>query len=383
MGSSSVPNLPLATLIFFLLGISPLAAGSPDLTNMGILLGHNRDTIKFIDNCISNLPQTREGEKAEIFTREMRELYLKALDHDYYAQIWYLQGDYSRSYRDVRKSQLALVEIHRRILVNYIDDSWVLLEITAPLVVRTRDRGARHLLRLGYRDLESSRLFFNRGFNIRRELFSNKIQHYQDGIKRIRRARRYALLALIEARLPHSEKPQFQVVTLDDVKNKREERLFKPSDYERVLNMLVNLMGRRLVPRTITRRLPRDISMIGESREVHLDLLEVHQDNYNRLVADRTSAWGELVSKIKVSQFNLKRVLPKRNSKNRYYIPREDSGPDKKAEQSKKSPSEPTKKPAGQPTDKPKAESKTKPALQPSPAPSGKQPVKPAKKSNP
>lgn len=315
-------------------------AGSPDLTNMGILLGYNRDTIKFIDNCISNLPQPREGGKAEVFTREMRELYLKALDHDYYAQIWYLQGNYSRSYRDVRKSQEALVEIHRRMLVHYIDDSWVLLEITAPLVVRTRDRGARHLLRLGYRDLESSRLFFNRGFNIRRELYSNKLQHYQDGIKRIRRARRYALLALIEARLPHSEKPQFQVVTLDDVKNKKEERLFKSSDYERVLNMLVNLMGRHMVPREVTKQLPRDISMIGESREVHLDLLEVHQDNYNRLVADRTSAWNELISKIKVSQFNMKRVLPKRNSKNRYFIPRGESGPEKMREEPRKPVSE-------------------------------------------
>ena len=305
----------------------PVPAVSPDLTNMGHMLNFNKSAIKFIDICISNLAGAED--KKKIFPGEMKEEYKKAIGYDFYAQLWYLQRNYSRSYIQSRKSQKILQTIYRKILLNYIDETWALLEEAAPMIVRTQDKSARHLLKLSYRDLESSKLFFQRGFNIKPTLHTNQIQQYRSGIKRIRRSRRYAILSLIEAKLPHSEKPQFQVITLDDVKNKKAGLEIKQSDYIRVRNYLINLMGRNLLPRSLEKRMPREASIIKEPKIIKLKLLEIHQDNYGRLLSTRISIWQILVSGLETKSFHAKKALPKRNSQNRFKIKRENSGPDK------------------------------------------------------
>ena len=304
-----------------------LHAEAPDLTNMGRLLVSNKNSIQFLDNAISNLARPEDVAARTDFSKRMVDLYRAAIQHDFYAQLWYLQGNYSNTYRELKESQNQLQQAYRQILVNYIDETWVLLEESAPLVVRTKDHGARHLLRLGYRDLESARLFFQRGYNIKPTLHQNQILSYEEGIKRIRRARRYAILSLIEAKLPLSEKPKYRVVTLDDVRKKKEGTLFSQSDYERVLNTLANLMGRRLLPRFVRKPLPRENSLASESRMIQLELLGIHQDNYNRLLSDRRSTWQEIVTKLDVREFNRDKVLPARDTKNRYFIPRSDSAP--------------------------------------------------------
>ncbi len=323
----SIPTSSLKIALAVLLLPTALFAEAPDLTNMGRLLVSNKNSIQFLDNAISNLARPEDTTVRTEFPAQMQELYRKAIQHDFYAQLWYLQGNYSNTYRELKESQHQLSEAYRRILVNYIDETWVLLEESAPLVVRTRDHGARHLLRLGYRDLESARLFFQRGYNIKPTLHQNQILEYEEGIKRIRRGRRYAILSLVEAKLPHSEKPKYRVVTLDDVRRKKEDALFSQSDYERVLNVLVNLMGRRLLPRFVRKPLPRENSIGGEGRTIQLELLEIHQDNYNRLLSDRRSTWRELVGKLDTRDFNRDKVLPNRDSKNRYFVPRSDSAP--------------------------------------------------------
>ncbi len=300
---------------------------SPDLTNMGRLLKVNRAGIKFMDECISNLPEKDGTGGQNLFREEMKKAYADAIQDDFHAQLWYLQRNYSRTYRDLKSSQNKLQNVYRRVLINYIDETWIMLEEAAPLIVRTRDRAARHLLKLGYRDLESAKLFYTRGYNITPSQHTNQIQHYRDGIKRIRRARRYAIRALIEAKLPFSEKPQFRVVTLDDVKAKKQGTLFKESHYINVRNLLVNLMGRRLLPRDVQKDLPREVSLEGRARKVKLDLVEVHQDNYGRLISERRSVWREIVKNLNVSGFHGQKTLPKRNSGNRYFVPREKSGP--------------------------------------------------------
>lgn len=319
----------LLLVLVFALATSPavLRAEAPDLTNMGRLLEFNRTAIEFLDNAISNLPDPKSEDTKSDFPDRMRKLYDTAIQHDFYGQLWYLQGNYSNTYRELKKSENALQEAYRRILINYIDETWILLEEAAPLVVRTRDHGARHLLRLGYRDLESSRMFFQRGYNIKPTLHQNQISQYREGIKRIRRGRRYAILSLIEAKLPDAEKSKFQVVTLDDMRRKREGTQFTQTDYERVLNLLVNLMGRRLLPRLVRKPLPHENSLAGQPRVVQLELLEVHQDNYNRLLSNRRSVWREIVSKLDVKKFNEDKVLPRRDGSNRYFVPREKSGP--------------------------------------------------------
>ena len=316
-----------------------LRAESPDLTNMGILLELNKSDIQSLDNSISNLPSAKDpNDQSTRFRAELIKEYGLAIQHDFFAQLWYLQGKYSRTYFSLRKSRGYLSNAYRRVLVNYIDDTWALLEEVAPVIVRTRDKEARHLLRLGYRDLESTRLFHQRGYNIKPTLLTNQIGQYREGIKRVRRARRYALLAIVEAKLPRSEKPQYQVVTLDDVKNKRAGRYFKQKEYDKTRNRLINLMGRKLIPRGISRGLAREVSLAGQPRTVKLLLLEIHQDNYDRLVTERFSVWRKIVSDLTASGIVTSKSLPKRRPDNRNKISRENSGPDKPTKSPPKTP---------------------------------------------
>ena len=310
-------------VVLFSLIFGAVRAQSPDLTNMGILLGYNKADILYLDNAVSNLS---EGDSPTSnparFKKSIIDDYRNSIQQDFFAQLWYLQGRYGRTFRSLRKSRNILQQTYRRILVNYIDDTWALLEEIAPIVVRARDKHSRHLLRLGYRDLESSRLFYQRGHNIKPTLHTNQINQYKDGLKRIRRARRYALLALIEAKLPHSEKPQFRQVSLDDVKNKKEGRYFKQGDFERVLNLLVNLMGRKLIPRRVKRKLLRETALSGKPRDVEIILLEIHQDNYNRLITERRAVWRKLVDDLSAKGVIPYKKLPERNSNNRNTVPR-------------------------------------------------------------
>ena len=325
-------HLVLISLVLISIVISgnPARAESPDLTNMGRVLKYNKEAIEFIDICISNLDRPKDPEAAkfaDVFNKNIEDDYNRAIQRDFQAQVWYLQRNYSRTYKDAKKSQNILQDIYRRILENYIDGTWAMLEEAAPLIVKTRDRDARHLLKLGYRDLESSRLFYRRGHNINPYLHTNQMLQYREGIKRIRRARRYALLALIEAKLPRSEKPQFQVVTLDDVRSKKKGEYFTQSSYTRVLNYLINLMGRKLLQREITREVPQEKSLINKAQVFQFQILEIHQDNYGRLQADRKSVWQKLITELDPQVVTRKESLPNRNSENRNEVNRNNSDP--------------------------------------------------------
>ncbi len=293
-----------ATFLLFgvLILVRPLPAIAPDLTNMGRLLEFNRASIVFLDTCVSNLAQP-QGQDANVFREDIEKQFEAALKKDFNAHIWYLQANYSRTYLSLVDSQNMIQDLYRRLLENYIDETWILLEESAPLIVRTRDRDARHLLKLGYRDLETARLFHQRGYNIRPTLHTNQVQWYTEGIKRIRRARRFGVLALIEAKLPPADKDKYRIQDLNDYRRLEEEGdLFRQEDFVRLANRLTNLIGRQL--------LPQSIGAERGGKKVNLILLEMHQDNYNRLISDRRSVWQRIMSTMKSNEDFTQKVLP-------------------------------------------------------------------------
>ncbi|MBX7057333.1 MAG: hypothetical protein K1X75_04660 [Leptospirales bacterium] len=306
----------LLVLLLTLPGVA-LLAQSPDLTNMGVLLEQNRGDIRFFDIALSNMSDKNPDGSPNSLRAELIEQYRAALTHDFYANLWYLQGQYGRTHRELKESQNQLQQAYRKILERYLETTWALLEESAPLIVRSRDQSARALLRLGFRDLETTRLFHVRGSNIHPRLHTNQIQYYREGLKRIRRARRFALLALVEAKLPREERPQYQLVTYDDVRNPEPGE--QDNDFQRVLKLLINMTGRRLIPDAITTR--------NLAQPAELKLLEIHQDNYNRLISDRRSIWMEESAKLNTDSFYEAYSLPRRNSQNKDEVPRAESDP--------------------------------------------------------
>ncbi|MCS6972802.1 MAG: hypothetical protein NZL89_07230, partial [Leptospiraceae bacterium] len=208
--------------------ITPLAAVSPDQTFVEKILRENRYFIEFSNVSVSNFGSP-ENEKA----------LKQANQHNFNAHLYYLESNYVDAFREIRLSQEILRDLLYDILhKRYIEDSRALLDLNAPIIIQSKDRKASHFLQLGYRDVEVARQFRDMGYNYNRFLFSNKIRYYIDGIKRARRAKRFAFLALIESKTPMEDKEDYQTQTWDDVRNKDEQE--KIRDYERVKNNLIN-----------------------------------------------------------------------------------------------------------------------------------------------
>lgn len=296
----------------------PLFAVSPDYSNMGQVLAQNRMYLLFMDTCVVNLRGPSAQEDPKGMRAQFEGYYKAAIEHDFYANLWYLQGNYGKTYSELRLSQNALQDLYRRILENYIDETVILLEASAPIIVLTRDQSAKKLLELGFRDLESTRQIYLRGANTNPKMFLNQIMTYQDGILRARRGRRFAILALLEAKVPVPEKSKYQVVTLDDVKNMMEEGE-KQTKYVEILNLLVNMTGRNLVPKVIAS------DVLGKM--ISLNTLEVHQDNYGRMYSDRRSVFQLITVTLRSDEFHKSDSMPRRNTDNRNEVPASDSDP--------------------------------------------------------
>ncbi len=225
----------ILTLGVVLLGFSfQLSAISPDQTNMGHALRDNRYFIEFINISVSNFGTEKNVKQ-----------FKEAVQHNFNANLWYLQSDYTRAYLEIRRSQELLRDLYVDLLQNrYLEDARVLLDISAPQIIQAKDKHAEHMLRLGYRDIEAARIYQMKGYNYNKLLYSNKIRYYIDGIKRARRAKRFAFLALIESKTPYEDKKEYQRQTLDDYLQGAEKE--DTSDYERVLNTMTNMLNRRL-----------------------------------------------------------------------------------------------------------------------------------------
>ncbi len=305
-------------LCFFCAAAGALPAVSPDYSNMGQVLTDNRTALMFMDTCVVNLRGKPPAEDKAGMRAEFEGLYAKAVKHDFFANIWFIQGNYAKAYGEIRLSQSSLQELYRKVLENYIDETYVLLEASAPLIVLTRDQAAKKLLELGYRDLDNTRKFHMRGNNINPRLFANMISYYTDGIQRIRRARRFAILALLEAKIPTAEKSKYQIVTLDDVRNIMSEEE-KQSRFVEILNLLYNMTGRNLVPKVI--------ASDSRGKMIELNILEVHQDNYARMYSERRSVFERMWTEIRMQEFHAQDSIPKRNTDNRDTVPASDSDP--------------------------------------------------------
>ncbi|PKL32680.1 MAG: hypothetical protein CVV45_11445, partial [Spirochaetae bacterium HGW-Spirochaetae-10] len=195
----------------------------------------------------------------------------------------------------------------------------VLLESSAPGIVRSEDPVAGHYMKLGFRDLEAARILYRQGVRHARETPTLAIRAYSDGLRRIRRARRYGLLALVESRTPMTEKDRFRTVSLDDLRENPDDEKDTRSHFQIVQDRLINLISRRI--------LEASVQSASRGYPIQLDLLELHEDNYGRLLGDREAQLDRIYDELDVSSFHKEESLPKRNTLNRFEIPASDSDP--------------------------------------------------------
>ena len=103
MGDLRTHILPV--LGFLLAALAPnalFAQEAPNMTNMGVLLERHRGDLLYFDNCVSNLPLLTAAGDENDFRAEMIGLYRESLQHDFHAQLWYLQGDYGATRKELK-----------------------------------------------------------------------------------------------------------------------------------------------------------------------------------------------------------------------------------------------------------------------------------------
>lgn len=315
-----------------------LWAVSPDQINLGILIGENKTNLKFINICVSNLapildedtagtsnknpPNNTKAEAGAAVTPDVpgkEELYKKlgvlpsyaslkkANQSDFNGNMLYFQSNYSLSFKNLRAAQEEMKNLYQSTHEQYLQNSRVLLEYASPLIVRSNDKIAQHLLRLGFRDLKSSEDHFTIAYNSSPYQFRYKLLLHGEGIKIARRARKFALLAMIASKTPTEDKPEYQFVNLDDIRAAVEKE--NTSDYEKIRNTLINYIDNGL--------LQRKIVPPGEAKERPIDVLEVHDDNYSIITSGRISLMDVSNEEIRADNMIQKETLPPIPAKNK------------------------------------------------------------------
>ena len=219
--------------IVFLFFITTMAFSiqPPDIGFIERKLTENRYFFYFINIGVSNFGGDMEKQKLK-----------NAAISDVKAHQEFLKGDTNKSFKMILESHKKLMDLYRIVLEKYYrKDARILLDKSAPIVVGKKDRRAEHFLRLGYRDITDAYRFQRLGESTNKYLYSKKIKIFIDGIKIARRAKRYALLALIESNTPINDKSDFQFYMSDDAVNK--ENAARIPDFQRVKSLLINMIN--------------------------------------------------------------------------------------------------------------------------------------------
>jgi hypothetical protein len=184
---------------------SSLNAGKQRNAEKG--LKDNRYFFYFINTSITNMG-----------TDDEKKLFKEAIQRDIIAQQLYMKFLFGESWDEIRKAQKILIDLYQKTLNRDISMAKKLLNSVAPGVVKSNNFMPRHYLRLGYRDAEDARIDLVMADNFQEFLYSMRLYRYSKAIKKVKHGKRYALLSLLETKIPHDPKTEFGHRTFDELK---------------------------------------------------------------------------------------------------------------------------------------------------------------------
>ena len=290
-------------MVGLLVGIltESLLAIVPDQEMLIQKLNQQREFMEYVDLAVSNLPEGALEDYSQppvieadpVTEYDLKMTPVKSLTDEFHLAIFYdqranrsfLQGDYNATHRDLMKSLFHLRNVYNETLKYYTDSTQILLDSAATVINRTRDPDALYYLKKGYGQLVSARQSYERGDNIQWKLFSNQVNYYRQGILEARLARRFAILAYINASLPRVEKPtekiSFGREALPLLEGDR------PDYFQSIQDMIETLMARNLMV--------KEFKAYFGSKPVQIQILEMHQDDYGKFVSGRSSVRNRMI----------------------------------------------------------------------------------------
>lgn len=119
---------------------------------------------------------------------------------------------------EIRAAQQLLITLFSKIAVREIESATILLNEIAPEVLKSKNKLPKKYMSLGYRSADWADKVMIMSDNLPEKNYSIKIYEYVKAIKNAKYCKRYAIIALIENRLPPEKKGRTNYNKFDTVK---------------------------------------------------------------------------------------------------------------------------------------------------------------------
>ncbi len=221
---------PVVIVLVLLLSILTAMPSFTQRTKSSLSAGNQRKSEKslkdnkyfffFINPAVSNMG-----------VEEEKSLFTEALRRDLIARILYMRFSFDLSFEEIKKSQIILIDLYRKVLKREIDETKALLNESAAEVMESDSGLAKKYMALGYRSSKWAEKVVLMADNINEKNYSIKLYEYVKAMKNVKTAKRYAIAALLEKRIPLEEK-----INLSKKKHRRvkEKNKINYDDFEEV-----------------------------------------------------------------------------------------------------------------------------------------------------
>lgn len=158
-------------------------------------LRDSRYFFHFIDPSISNNSIEKE-----------REIYTETIRRDIIARTLYLKFSFNTSLAEIKKTQNLLIDLFKMVIERDTKEALSMLNESAPEIMESGDPAAKKYMSLGYRSVKWAETVAMMSDNLPPTNYSIRIYEYVKAIKNAKYAKRYAIIAIIEKRLPPEKK---------------------------------------------------------------------------------------------------------------------------------------------------------------------------------
>ena len=170
-------------------------------------LKDNRYFFNFINPTVSN-----SG------TEEEKKLFTEAARRDIISRMLYMKFSFNPAMNEIRTTQLLLINLFSTIAVRELENATALLNEIAPEVLKTGNKASKKYMSLGYRSADWARKVMIMSDNLPEKNYSIKIYEYVKAIKNAKYTKRYAIIALIENRIPPEKRGRINYNKYETVK---------------------------------------------------------------------------------------------------------------------------------------------------------------------
>ena len=198
---------------------------------------------------------------------------IQAAQFDFKAKVWQLQGNYKECYKQIRNSQQILKDLYYNVLLSvYIEEAKKILQTVSPLIVNSNNPLSKKYISYAYQHIALAEKAASLGHGADEPLYSLKIKQFIEGIKNIRKSKKFTLAAMVENAKPPEEKPDYYVQTYEEAK--KIDILPKTPPYKEIKDSLLDLSTRGFIKKEIIEK---------------YNLFLHHDDNYQLIFTSKKS----------------------------------------------------------------------------------------------